>query len=289
MDVGGGTTGGGNVARRMWALFEPIHAVTYFAPRSRAAFEAVGLRGFWRGYFAGRAAPLGAIGPAPVVAAFFGFAPDFVARAIPDVWQRAAPEAALAARLRGAVDVLVAATQSTVDDLGEALDLLSRATDGLDHAGRVLAAANAALPEPDEPLARLWQATTLLREHRGDGHVAALVGAGLTGCESLVLRAGLDLPKELLQPARGWTDEQWRAAVERLGERGWLTADGRATAEGAAAYQAVEDTTDRCAAGPWEALGSAGTDRLARLLAPLSLACRAGLPQPNPIGLVAVD
>src|SRR5215813_10433076 len=94
------------VARRMWTLFEPVHTVTYFAAEARAAFEAAGLRGFWRGYFAGRAAPLGAIGPAPVVAAFFGFAPDFVARAIPDVWQRATPEAALAARLRGAVDTL---------------------------------------------------------------------------------------------------------------------------------------------------------------------------------------
>jgi hypothetical protein len=278
-----------NLARRMWALFEPIHAVVYFTPQARAAFEAAGLRGFWRGYFAGRAAPLGAIGPAPVVAAFFGFAPDFVARAIPDVWRRAAPEVALEARLRGAVDALVAAAPSTVDDLGEALELLSRATTGLDHAGRVLAAANAALPEPDEPLARLWQATTLLREHRGDGHVAALVGAGLTGCESLVLRAGIDLPKDLLQPARGWTDEQWRVAADRLAARGWLTGDGRARADGVAAYQTVEDATDRCAAGPWEALGSTGTDRLAELLAPLSRACRACLPQPNPIGLVAVD
>lgn len=277
-----------NVARRMWTLFEPIHAVSYFAPQPRAAFEAVGLRGFWRGYFAGRAAPLGAIGPAPVVAAFFGFAPDFVARAIPDVWRRATPEVALAARLRGAVDAL-AATPSTVDDLDEALALLSRATGGLDHAGRVLAAANAALPEPDEPLARLWQATTLLREHRGDGHVAALVGAGLTGCESLVLRAGIDLPKDLLQPVRGWTDEQWHAAVERLAARGWLTGDGRASTDGMAAYRAVEDATDRCAAGPWDALGSTGTERLAQLLAPLSRACRAVLPQPNPIGIVAVD
>jgi hypothetical protein len=278
-----------NVARRMWALFEPVHAVTYFAPQARAAFEAAGLHGFWRGYFAGRAAPLGAIGPAPVVAAFFGFAPDFVARAIPDVWQRAAPEVALEARQRGAVDALVAAAPSTVDDLDELLELLSRATGGLDHAGRVLAAANAALPEPEEPLARLWQATTLLREHRGDGHVAALVGAGLTGCESLVLRSSIDLPKDLLQPARGWTDEQWRAAAERLAARGWLTGDGRASADGVAAYRAVEEVTDRCAAGPWDALGSTGTDRLARLLAPLSRACRAGQPQPNPIGLVAVD
>jgi hypothetical protein len=276
----------------MWALVEPIHAVTYFAPPARAAFEEAGLRGFWRGYFAGRAAPLGAVGAAPVTAAFFGFAPAFVARAIPDVWQRAAPEAALAARLRGAVDSLTAAASSvgapsTVD--GEAVDLLREATAGLNTAGRVLAAANAALPEPDEPLARLWQATTLLREHRGDGHVAALVGAGLTGCEALALRAGLDLPRGLLQPARGWTDEDWLAAAGSLAARGWLTGDGKATPEGMAAYEAVEEATDRCAAGPWEALGPAGTARLVELLAPLSRTCRAGLPAPNPIGLPELD
>ena len=287
-----------NVARRMWALFEPLHAVTYFSPQARAAFEEAGLRGFWRGYFAGRCAPLGAIGAAPVVAAFFGFAPAFVARALPDVWHRATPDQALAARLRGAVDALSAlsadGSASTVDGAGqgrleEAAGLLEQATAGLDHAGRVLAAANAALPVPAEPLGRIWQAATVLREHRGDGHVAALLSAGVTGCEALVWRAGIDLPKDLLQPARGWTDEDWRAAAGRLVGQGWLTADGHATAEGAAAYQAVEDTTDRLAAGPWEALGPAGTSRVVELLAPLSRACRAGMPTPNPIGLAAVD
>src|SRR5215468_3442906 len=124
-----------NVARRMWALFEPIHAVTYFAPAARAAFEEVGLRGFWRGYFAGRAAPLGPIGPAPVVASFFGFAPAFVARAIPDVWQRVAPDVALDTRLRGAVtslsivDGVPDGVPSGVSDAGldEAADLLREA------------------------------------------------------------------------------------------------------------------------------------------------------------------
>jgi hypothetical protein len=79
----------------------------------------------------------------------------------------------------------------------------------LDCAGRVLAAANAALPAPDDALARLWQAATVLREHRGDGHFAALVTAGIDGCEALVLRCALDLRREDVQPARGWTDEQW--------------------------------------------------------------------------------
>jgi hypothetical protein len=286
----------------MWALFESIHAVTYFAPPARAAFEEVGLRGFWRGYFAGRAAPLGPIGLAPVVAAFFGFAPGFVARAIPDVWQRAAPEAALAARLRGAVDSLTLAA-STVDGapaaangaaldesaLEEAADLLQTATAGLDHAGRVLAAANAALPQPAGAMSRIWQSATLLREHRGDGHVAALVAAGVTGCEALAWRTAIDLPRDLLQPARGWSDDDWRVATDRLVTRGWVTPDGRATAEGVAAYQTVEEVTDRCAAAPWDALGPTGTDRVARLLTPLARACRSGMPTPNPIGLAAID
>jgi hypothetical protein len=173
--------------------------------------------------------------------------------------------------------------------LREAAALLHEATAGLDHAGRVLAAANAALPEPDEPLARLWQAATVLREHRGDGHVAALVGAGVTGCEALAWRAGIDLPRDLLQPARGWPDDEWRAATARLARRGWLTADGRATAEGVAAYAAVEDATDRCAAAPWESLGPTGTSRVVELLAPLARTCLAGMPAPNPIGLSPVD
>ena len=66
---------GAAVARSMWTLFEPVHAVTYFAPEARAAFEDAGLRGFWRGYFAGRASPLGPAGAAVIRASFFNFSP----------------------------------------------------------------------------------------------------------------------------------------------------------------------------------------------------------------------
>ncbi len=65
-------------ARRMWTLFEPVHVVSYFAAPAKGAFEQAGLRGFWRGYFAGRAAPIGPVGAAPVIAAFFSFAPSMV-------------------------------------------------------------------------------------------------------------------------------------------------------------------------------------------------------------------
>jgi hypothetical protein len=267
----------------MWQLFEPIHAVTYFSPRARGAFEEAGLRGFWRGYFAGRAAPLGPVPAAPVVAAFFSFAPHMVARALPDVWQRATPEEVLAARVKGAVAALAAhGPVLTGAELAEAVELMEAAVARLDIAGRVLGAVNAALPRPEEPLARLWQAATTLREHRGDGHVAALVTAGLDGCEALVLRAGQDLPRELLQPARGWSDDDWTAAAGRLVGRGWLGADGRATPAGIEGYRQAEATTDALASVPWQGLDTA---RLTGLLAPLAKACVAGLPTPNPIGL----
>jgi hypothetical protein len=274
-------------ARRMWTLFEPVHVVTYFSAEARAGFEAAGLRGFWRGYFAGRAAPLGPATAAPVTASFFTFAPAMVARALPGVWDLVTPADALAARTAGAVAALRRLLGESPAGLAATADALLRVTDGLDCAGRVLAAANAALPAPAEPAARLWHAATLLREHRGDGHFASLVAADLDGCEALVLRAGLDLSRAQLQPLRGWTDEEWDRAAARLAERGWLGEDGTVTPAGLAARQAAEDATDRAAARPWARLGAAATDDLAGLLAPVARACAAELPFPNPVGVPA--
>jgi hypothetical protein len=271
--------------RQLWQLYEPLHAVTYFGTQARTAFESAGLRGFWRGYFAGRAAPLGAVTAAPVTAAFFSFAPAMVARAVPDVWQRASPEQALAARLDGAVADLRTVLPAEPERWEAAADLLETAAQAAVTDGRVLGAANAALPRPTDPLARLWQAATVLREHRGDGHVIALVDAELDGCQALVLRDALYGGREQLQPARGWTDSEWDAAAGALARRGWLTDDGRATAEAEAAHQALESRTDRLATQPWTTLGSAEQARLAQLLAPLAEAAGAVLPYPNPIGL----
>jgi hypothetical protein len=196
-------------ARRMWTLYEPVHVVTYFAPGARKAFEAARLRGFWRGYFAGRAAPLGAADAPLVIATFCSFAPSFVHRALPAVWELITPSEALRVRETGAVAALRALIEGAAgqpgpsdrDDGGEsgapavvraAADLLLAATEDLDAAGRPLGAPNAAQPVPADPFARLWWAATVLREHRGDGHVAALVAAGIDGCEALVLRTAVD-------------------------------------------------------------------------------------------------
>jgi hypothetical protein len=281
-------------ARRMWTLFEPVHVVTYFAPEARQAFEQAGLRGFWRGYFAGRAAPIGAVAAPPVVATFFSFAPPFVQRALPAVWDLITPARALAAREAGAVAAIrrlagCADGQPAPAALVATADLLTAAAQDLDPAGRPLGAPNAALPVPAEPVGRLWRAATVLREHRGDGHVAALVAAGIDGCEALALRVAVDpvLGREQLQAVRGWTDEDWAAAAGRLRDRGWLDAGGAATAGGRAAHRAVEAATDLAAARPWARLGSSAAAELAGLLTPLTTACAAVLPIPNPVGVPA--
>src|SRR5271155_1515897 len=157
----------------MWTLFEPIHAVTYFAPEARAAFEEAGLRGYWRGYFAGRAAPLGPAEAAVGTASFFNFSPAFVGRAVPAVWELITPQDALAARLAGAVAALRVLLAGREAEAAQTADLLWLAIAELDFSGRVLAAANAALPVPDGEsagLARLWPAATLLPELRGGRH-----------------------------------------------------------------------------------------------------------------------
>lgn len=275
-------------ARRLWALFEPLHAVVYFAPQVGPAFEEAGLTGFWRRYFAGRAAALGPVGPGPVTAAFFGFAPAMVSRALPDVWSRISPSAALTARTSGSAATLTGLFAGVPrDGIAEAAGLLEAAARAADLPGRVLAAAHADVPWPQDPVARLWHAATILREHRGDGHVAALLTAGVDGCGSLVWRSSLDggRLREVTQPARGWSDEQWQAAGQRLRDRGWVTADGTATAEGRDAYARVEALTDELAEGPWRSLGAAATDRCAEVLTPLAERAWQVVPEDNPIPL----
>ncbi|MFI9159246.1 hypothetical protein ACIGW6_17090 [Kitasatospora aureofaciens] len=275
-------------ARALWRLFEPVYAVTFLQPESRAAFEAVGLDGGWRGYFAGRAAPLGAVDAPPVIAAFFSFAPALVEGALPQVWTHASPEQALAARTEGsaaALTRLLAPVESGRVEAAAAA--LEEAVARLDCAGRVLAAANAALPAPTGPYGRLWQAASVLREHRGDGHVAALVAAGLDGCEAPVLHCALDARREVLQPMRGWTDEEWEAAAARLVERGWLTAQGAVTELGRSRHRSIEAATDLAAGRAWEGRPDGELDHLAATLRPIAAICRDRMPV-NPLGMPPV-
>ena len=273
-----------SAARAMWTMFEPVHDVTYFAPEALQAFTAAGLRGYWRGYFAGRAAPLGSARAAVVTASFYNFAPAFVSRAIPGVWDLITPQEAIAVREAGAAASLRRLLSGREAEAAKAADLLWLAVDNLDFAGRVLSAANSELPVSRDPLTRLWQATALLREHRGDGHFAALAAADIDGCEAVVLRCAKDMTRELMQPVRGWTDEQWDAAAARLTERGLIGEDAALTAAGRVVHDAVEAATDQAAERPWRRMGAAGLAEVADVLLPLARACAAALPEVIPVG-----
>ncbi len=286
------------IARRLWTLYEPIHALTYFAPEVTDAWTAAGVTGFWRGYFAGRAAPLGPVPASVVTATFFGFAPTMVERAIPSIWSLIPPERALEVRVAGAVAALDTALapsapsprNAVADDEAEAAALLRDAARAAASTsdGRALAAANAAVPWPTEPRGVLWHAATMLREHRGDGHIAACVAAAVTGLEANVLAvAAGPLTAERFQQVRGWTEGDWAAAVASLRDRSLVDPSGALTPSGVALRASIEDATDRAALRPWLALGPDATARLDALLTPIvaRILATGVIPDPNPIGL----
>jgi hypothetical protein len=256
--------------RRLWHLLEPLHAVLYYAPE---VFEEAAALGYdteerWPSYFPLRAAPLGRVGGERVTSAFYSFNPRMVAEHIDPAWSIASPDAVLKARLRGMDRVYRAIFGDRVEspELAEAAALARRAAEAVDTAGRPLAAANAELDWPEEPHLQLWQAATILREHRGDGHLAALLVAGLDPVESLVSFAAIGAASVERFESRGWSPEEWTAARERLVARGVMDDRGTATRAGRDLRQEVEHRTDRLAAAPWQFLGRADSDRLADLL-----------------------
>lgn len=282
-------------ARTLWALYERVHAVTYFSDESVAAAAGAGYRGFWMGYFAQRAAPLGSVGPSVVTATFYGFHRSRVERALPDAWAFASPDTALDARLEGADKALRRLWGDDVTSspaVGEAADLLWTAAQSAVTAGRVLGAANQALPRPAEAHLALWQATTTLREHRGDGHVAALVAFDVGPVEAALLKiASGEVDGPRLRLGRGWPDGDWESAEEMLLARGWLDGIGALTDRGREAQREIEERTDDAAESPWEALGTSGTARAAALLGQLVVPIVEAelVPSVNPIGVPLPD
>jgi hypothetical protein len=262
----------------MWRTPEPYHGLVYFAPEAADAYARFGITGR-DGYFASRAAPMGRVPAEVVVATFFNFNPEVVHRSIPSAWDLATPAQLVEARLVGIDAALRRTVGPLLDDpdVDRAAHLAREAAQGCSLPGRPLHAGHASLAWPDAPHLALWHAITLLREYRGDGHVAALVDAGLSGLEALVLHAASgEVPRVALQTTRGWTDDDWQAAVAGLAGRDLLDHDGGFTETGAALRRHIEDRTDAMALAPWEALGQAGCDELRALVRPLSRAIVAG-------------
>ncbi|WP_371655714.1 MULTISPECIES: SCO6745 family protein [unclassified Streptomyces] len=256
--------------RRCHNSVNPLHSTVYFSPDFAKELAEIGIEDPRAAYFAGRAAALGAVGPGTVTATFYNFNHELVALHVPAVWDIASPETVLAARLR-AVDStlrrLLGDEAVASPEMAEAARLALRAAEGCTRYARPLYAAHADLPVPEEPHLAYWHAATLLREHRGDGHLAALLDAGLDPLEALVSHTatGKGMAPRWILGTRGWRRADWDAAAVRLRERGILDAEGELTEAGTALRAEVEDRTDRLDLAPYELLGAEGVDRLTEL------------------------
>jgi hypothetical protein len=275
-------------ASSAWRSIEAVHDVVYFAPGAKNAFDEAGVHGWWNGYFASRSAALGTPGPALVTALFHGFAPAMVAKSVPAVWEHADPADVLHARVDLALECLSPLVPESFD-----ADGLASALEGvvarLDLAGRPLAAAHAEVPAHEEALGRVWQHVTTLREFRGDAHIAVLSAKRIDGAAANVLAEACDRTDGRQQVVRGWSDEQWSAAQQRLRDRGWLKKDGTASKEGRKARRRIEKLTDEVVAAG--VLDPDAFEEAAAVLAPLAAAVRdsGAVPYPNPVGAGAPD
>lgn len=266
-------------ARKTWRTGEPLHGMIYFVPEAVEAYARLGITGR-AGYFASRAAPMGAVSADVVVSTFFNFNQELVHAAIPHAWEVTTPEALVAARFE-AVDAAFRRVLGNAvvgsEEMHRAATLARvAAEEAARHVeGRPLAAGHAEVAWPDAPHLALWHAQSVLREYRGDGHIAQLVTHGLSGLEALVTHSAAgDVPASVLKATRAWSDRAWDEAAETLRGRGWLEPgdEVRFTEWGAAQRQAIEDGTDALAAAPYEALGDERCTELRALMRPWSTA-----------------
>ncbi len=262
------------LARKTWRTLEPLHGFIYFAPEAAQNYSALGLEGM-TGYFASRAASMGAVPAEVVCATFYNFNPALVHAAIPSAWDAASPEAISAARLDAVDHGLRRLIPDAIDsaDMASAAELARIAADATTDltAGRPLFSSYLHQRWPEQPHLALWHAQTLLREFRGDGHISLLTAHGLSGIEALVLHAAVGpVSREVLQTSRGWSDEEWQEAIDGLMARGLVNAEGGTTPQGQQLRDEIEDRTDELARAPYETLGAQGCHQLRGLVRPWS-------------------
>lgn len=263
------------IARKCWRTLEPYHGMIYFVPEAAEEYDSIGVEGR-SGYFGSRSAAMGAVGALVVQSTFFNFHPGLVDHAMDGLWDRASPEDLLAARHRAVDRALRRMLGDAVEDpsIRTAVDILRPAVDAACNRpeGRPLFAGHARLPEPvDLPHVALWWAITLLREFRGDGHIAALVDAELSGLQALILHGATgDVPMSILQSTRAWPDDEWAAGLEAMQGRGLVTADETLTDEGRRLRDHIEARTDLLATPAWNEIDADDADRLRTLVRPHS-------------------
>jgi hypothetical protein len=250
-------------ARRLRDAIEPIATICFWSEPAYDAYAAQGLD-FLQGYVYGRGCVLGDAEPTVAAAAFGVFEPGLVAGlfasgreacSVADV--RAAKESGATAALRECI--------GDPDDLADVVAVLRRACDAADPTGRALHAGLTSLEWPADPVGQLWHACSILREHRGDGHLAALVAAGIDGVQANQLTelwVGWD--PLAYTGSRAWSPESMAAGTSSLESRG-LVADGALTDAGRALREDLETATDTSVRAAVEAIG----DDLDRVVARL--------------------
>jgi hypothetical protein len=257
--------------RTLFRSLEAVHGMIYFAPEADSRYASVGLDRPG-GYFASRAAALGPVGAEVVIATFYNFNPEIVRARIPQAWEKVSPQRLLELRWEAADEAL---RKVLPDDIKEITELAKRAAERSKDmlSGRPLFAAHASLPWPDEPVLQLFHAQTLLREFRGDGHLAALLRHNISGIEALVLHVATgDVPADALRRTRAWSEEQWAATLQDLQQRGLVGADELLTDKGRELRQSIEDDTDSMAAPAYDVLSDQEKERFVELATPLSKA-----------------
>ncbi|MFI7320021.1 hypothetical protein [Streptomyces venezuelae] len=278
-------------SRTLWLRTEPLHAVVYFEERCRGLGRAVGLKGFWMGYFAARTAPMGRVGPGVATAALGVFAPDMVARALPSAWEYASPDRVIEERARLTAAALRQLVPHVETLAAKVNDPLLAMVEDAPSLARPLFAANRDLAHRSDPVERLWQLATCVREFRGDAHVAVLADHGLDARQSLVLAAATDRVEPAgIRQDRGWTEEEWASSMDRMRVLGLLDTSGHVTEQGVTKRELIEEDTDRLASRLLRPLARGETDTLLTALAPATrhILDSDVLPFPNPIGLPRV-
>ena len=272
-------------ARHLWDVVEPIAASAYFAPEAHAAYEKLGFQGSGGesggiqfpdmvAYFISRGACLGKVSGNVIAAAFGVFKREMVVSAVDAGWKIVAdPGPVLDAREAGTVAALERVLGHDPAGLARATQLLRRAADGAPGAGRHLYSGLQSLGYPATPMGDFWRAADLVREHRGDSHIAAWIAADLDACEVGVITdpwRGQRLKSWVR--SRGWSEDELDGAIERLRARGFIEASGdgdRITAAGWQLREDIDTATDQMEKRVIAALGE-DIDELFRITEPIA-------------------